>query len=490
MIKITELNSVYLQIDCERGIAKELSSYFTFRVPNFQYTPAFKNRIWDGKIRLFNMINGYLYRGLLDHLLTFLRERNYPAEYELKYPKENINSEDLDKFLDSLELYNNKKVITLHPHQRLAIAQSITDKRLLLLSPTGSGKSLIIYSIIQYIIDKIPEDKKILIIVPNTGLVAQMIHDFKDYSGNISDSYHAIYSGQSKQTDKRIVISTWQSLYKEPESYFSQFMAVFGDECHLFKAKSLTTIMTKLKDCPYRIGTTGTLDGTDTHKLVIEGLFGNVFSVTTTKDLIDSDLLSKLKIECLILQYSNKSVESIKKAKYQEEIDWLISNDQRNKFIEKLAQSTRGNTLVLFNYVDKHGIPLYNSMKRGDKKVYLIYGGTDADQREKIRQIVNSEENCILVASYGTCSTGINIKNIKNIIFTSPSKSVIRVLQSIGRGLRKAQDKNEVVVYDIGDDLHWKRYRNHALRHLDERIVIYNREKFTHNKRIIRLGDL
>jgi len=490
MIQITEIDSVYLKIDCERGIAKELSSYFTFRVPNFQYTPAFKNRIWDGKIRLFNMINGYLYRGLLDHLLLFLRERNYGAEYHPKYSTETPTTEDLEQFIDGLSVFSGEKSITLHPHQRLAIKQAITDKRLLLLSPTGSGKSLIIYGLIQYLLDKIPSDKKILVIVPNTGLVAQMLHDFKDYSGSSDNPYHVIYSGQSKQTTKRIVISTWQSLYKESENYFSQFGAVFGDECHLFKAKSLTAIMTKLRDCPYRIGTTGTLDGTDTHRLVIEGLFGNVFAVTTTKELIDSDLLSKLKVECLILQYPIKTVEQIKKAKYQDEIDWLVSNDKRNKFISGLAQSTRGNTLVLFNYVEKHGIPLFNMLKTGKKKVYLIYGGTDTQDREKIRQIVNSEENCILVASYGTCSTGINIKNIKNIVFSSPSKSVIRVLQSIGRGLRKAQNKDEVVVYDIGDDLHWKRYRNHALRHLDERILIYNKEKFIHNKRFIRLGGL
>jgi len=490
MIRIVEIDSVYLRIECERGIAKELSSYFTFRVPNFQYTPAFKNRLWDGKIRLFNMINGYLYRGLLDHLLLFFRERNYSAEYYPKYNNNIPSDKELEVFINDLPLYSNTKEIQLHDHQQLAIKQALTNKRILLLSPTGSGKSLIIYCLLQYLLSRIPSDKKILIIVPNTGLVAQMLHDFRDYSGSSENPYHAIYSGQSKETTKKIVVSTWQSLYKEPEAYFSQFGAVFGDECHLFKAKSLTSIMTKLKDCPYRIGTTGTLDGTDTHRLVIEGLFGGVFSVTTTKELIDSDLLSKLKIECLILQYSLKDIEQIKKAKYQEEIDWLISNDKRNKFISGLAKSTKGNTLVLFNYVEKHGIPLFESLKSSDKKVYLIYGGTDIEDREKIRQILNSEENCILVASYGTCSTGINIKNIKNIIFSSPSKSVIRILQSIGRGLRKAENKNEVTVYDIGDDLHWKRYRNHALRHLDERILIYNREKFIHNRRFIRLGGL
>ena len=248
--------------------------------------------------------------------------------------------------------------------------------------------------------------------------------------------------------------------------------------------------MTKLKDCDYRIGTTGTLDGTDVHKLVIEGLFGRVFSVTTTKDLIDKDLLSQLKIECLILQYPLDKVEEIKRAKYQDELDWLVRNKERNTFIKTLAHTLKGNTLLLFNFVEKHGMPLFRDIqKESNKKSYMICGNTLADDRERIRQIVNKEDNCLLVASYGTCSTGINIKNIKNIIFTSPSKSVIRVLQSIGRGLRKAEDKDMVTVYDIGDDLRHKKYRNHALRHLDDRIIIYTSEKFTFLKRLIRLGD-
>lgn len=490
MVKITELNSVYIKIDCEKSVAKELSSYFTFRVPNFQYTPAYKNRIWDGKIRLFNLINGYLYRGLLDHLFLFLRDRSYAFEYHPLYGTEILDENTISTFIKSLSLYSNKNPISLYSHQIEAIRESIQKKRLLLVSPTGSGKSLIIYCLILYYLQVISKNKKILVIVPTTGLVAQMLNDFKDYSNDKIDC-HAIYSGQNKQSNKRIIISTWQSIYKESKDFFDQFEVVFGDECHLFKAKSLTTIMTKLDNCPYRIGTTGTLDGTDIHKLVIEGLFGKVFSVTSTKDLIDKDLLSQLEIECLVLQYPIKQVESIKKAKYQEEIDWLVSSDLRNEFIESLASKVKGNTLVLFNYVDKHGIPMFENLKlKSNKKVYIICGKTPAEEREEIRQSVNMNEDCLLIASYGTCSTGINIKNIKNIIFTSPSKSVIRVLQSIGRGLRKAEDKTKVTVYDIGDDLHWKRYRNHALRHLDERILIYIKEKFIHNKRFIRLGGI
>ena len=278
-----------------------------------------------------------------------------------------------------------------------------------------------------------------------------------------------------------VIISTWQNLIREPESFFDDFGAVFGDECHLFKSKSLTAIMTKLTKCPYRIGTTGTLDGSYTHKLVIEGLFGRVFDVTSTKDLMDKELLSDLEIECITLQYSPEEVQEVKRVSYQEEIKWIVSNNKRNKFISTLGCTLHGNSLLLFNYVDTHGKPLYDLISKqcdDGRKVFFIHGGTDTEQREEIRQIIDKEKNAILIASYGTCSTGINIKNIHNIIFASPSKSVIRVLQSIGRGLRKSETKEKVKLYDISDDLCYKKYKNHTMKHLEERIRIYNNENF------------
>jgi len=247
--------------------------------------------------------------------------------------------------------------------------------------------------------------------------------------------------------------------------------------------------MSKLKDCPYRVGTTGTLDDSQTHKLVIEGLFGRVFNVTSTKHLIEKNLLSKLDIECINLQYAVNEIQEVKRISYQDEMKWIIGNEKRNKFITNLSCNIKGNTLLLFNYVELHGIPLYENIKKmcPNKKVFLIHGGTETEQREEIRHIIDEEENAILVASYGTCSTGINIKNIHNIIFSSPSKSVIRVLQSIGRGLRKSDTKDLVKLYDISDNLQYKKYVNHTMKHFGERIKIYNRENFSFNIVKVRL---
>lgn len=483
MIRIKNIDSVYIEIDCDKSISKELSMFFTFRVPNSQYNPAFRKKKWDGKIRLYNILTSRIYKGLLPYVLAFAKDRGYKVEYEDSLK---INNE----IIEYPKVYSNKKEIIPHDYQKEAVQHALNNKRCLLISPTGSGKSLIIYLILIELLKRL--EKKILIVVPTTGLVTQLKSDFEDYANTkkISNNIHLIYGGQEKDTNCRVVISTWQSLYTQSEEFFTQFDAIIGDESHLFKAKSLTKIMNKLKQCDYRIGTTGTLDGTQVHKLVLEGLFGAVHQVTSTKELIDKEVLAQLAIKCLILRYEDHDIAEIKRAKYHEEIEWLVLNDKRNKFITNLTNTISGNVLVLFNFVEKHGIPLYKSISSsGKKNAYLICGKTEIEEREEIRKIVDKGNNNVLVASYGTCSTGINIKNIHAIIFASPSKSVIRVLQSIGRGLRRSETKDKVTVYDIGDDLSWKKYRNHALRHLDERAIIYTNESFQFDKIKINLGD-
>lgn len=476
-INVHKLDSVNMKIDCDDSIAKELNQFFTFEVPNYQYTPAYKNKKWDGMIRLFNLYSRRLYIGLMDYLIQFAKDRNYTIEQDFDNTVE-LDPDEVEQFIASLNMK-----ITPYDYQLDAIKHAIKNQRSLLLSPTGSGKSLIIYCLVRYCLEQIQEDEKILIVVPTTGLVSQMYNDFRDYAGKewkVEKNCHTIFSGQDKTTPKQVVISTWQSIYKMPPEYFEQYKMVVGDECHLFKAKSLTSLMSKMVNAEFRIGTTGTLDGTQVHKLVIEGLFGRVQKVTTTKNLMEKEVLSNLSIDCLVLEYKPEEIEEIKRAKYIDELKWIVGHEGRNKFISKLAKSVKGNTLILFNYVDLHGKPLYNLISEmcPDKKVFMIYGGTDVEQREEIRQIVDKEKDAILVASYGTCSTGINIKNIHNIIFTSPSKSVIRVLQSIGRGLRRSESKDSMKLYDLADNLSHKKYRNHTMRHLDARIKIYTKEHF------------
>jgi superfamily II DNA or RNA helicase len=473
-IVISKVNEVYVKVHCERGEAMEISEYFTFFVPGYKFMPAFRNKIWDGKIRLFNMQNHEIYYGLLPYIENFCNERGYTFSCDNTMPgADEFSAEEAMSFIDTLGL-----PFLPRDYQLKAFLYAVRNRRGLLLSPTASGKSLIIYLLARYL------NTKTLIIVPTISLVAQLTKDFKDYGFDSDEHVHQIFAGSAKHTDKQIVISTWQSIYKMPKEWFDQFDVVIGDEAHQFKAKSLTTIMANMTDCAYRIGLTGTLDGTQTHKLVLEGLFGVVKSVTTTKDLIDSGALAKFRIKALILKHTKDQCKAHSKDKYQDEIDYLVSSEARNKFIRNLAISLKGNTLVLFQLVEKHGKKLHALITQAAEEgrpIFFVHGGVGVDEREEVRRITEEESNAIIVASYGTFSTGINIKNLHNVIFASPSKAKIRVLQSIGRGLRLGKDKDVATLFDIADDLTHKSRKNFTLDHFVERMKIYTAEKFEYS---------
>ena len=458
----------------------ELSEYFTFYVPGYQFVPAFRNRIWDGKIRLFNLNTSQIYLGLLEYLKSFCDERGY--KYEIEELEDEFSIYHADKFFASLNLHSQGKEITVMDHQRNAFIHAMQKRRALLLSPTSSGKSLIIYLIFRQLYEY--QNLKGLIIVPTTSLVEQLFSDFDDYASfndfNVEDKVHRIYQGKERHTNKPLTISTWQSLYKMEPEYFEQFDYVIGDEAHNFKAQSLTTILTSCVNTKYRIGLTGTLDGTKTHKLVLEGLFGPVKTVTTTKELIDNNQISPINIKCLVLKHPEDIAEQAKDWSYQEEIQYLIACQDRNRFIRNLTISLNKNTLVLYQLVDKHGKLLYDMIKEkaNVRQVFFVHGGVETEDREMIRSIMEKENDAIVVASYGTFSTGINIRNLHNIIFASPSKSRIRNLQSIGRGLRQSSGKEQATLYDIADDLRHKKRMNFTLQHFVERAKIYNEEKF------------
>jgi superfamily II DNA or RNA helicase len=273
-----------------------------------------------------------------------------------------------------------------------------------------------------------------------------------------------------------------------PTKYFEQFGCVIGDEAHLFKAKSLTSILTKLHMCKYRFGLTGTLDGMQTHRLVLEGLFGALNKVITTKELIDKKTLSDFRIRALVLTYPESECKLVKDMNYQDEIDYIVTLPKRNEFIRDLTLQLKGNTLVLFQFVEKHGSVLHDMIKNStDRRVFYVFGGTDTQTREDIRAITENEKDAIIVASYGTFSTGINIRNLHNIIFSSPSKSRIRTLQSIGRGLRKSEGKTTATLFDISDDFTYKSKRNFTINHFMERINIYNEEQFDYEIKRIKM---
>ena len=480
---IQKSNEVFLKIEAEPHVYYELRDHFTFEVEGAKFMPQYRNKHWNGEIHLFDLRKKQIYVGLLDRIIAFCKRRDY--QYKFVDNEYYGTPFEINEGISYAGVKDYMKSICCHPprkYQIQGVYDALRHNRKLLISPTASGKSLMIYSLVRYYIGK---GEKILLIVPTTSLVEQMYKDFQDYGWDAESFCHRIYSGKEKTNEYPVTITTWQSVYKLERSFFEDYNVIIGDEAHLFKSKSLVSIMTKLHHAKYRFGFTGTLDGTQTHKWVLEGLFGPAYKVTRTDELMKQGHLSQLDIQCLVLKHPPQKFDT-----YQDEIQYLIEHEQRTKFITNLTLDLKGNTLVLFSRVEAHGAVLFekiNKNKDSDRKVFFIHGGVDAEERELVREITETENNAIIVASYGTFSTGINIRSLHNVVFASPSKSRIRNLQSIGRVLRKSTNKVKAILYDIADDCTHNSRRNYTLNHFIERIKIYNEENFNYEIITIQL---
>ena len=428
-----------------------------------------------------------IYVGLLDKVVAFCEQSDYSYEFqENKFyglpfeVNEMISKEGVKDYMASITGPDIKP----RDYQIDAVYDALRYNRKLLISPTASGKSFMIYSVVRF---HVGLKRRVLLVVPTTSLVEQMYKDFESYGWDASNHCHRIYAGRERVNTNEVTITTWQSVYQLDRSFFEEYDVVIGDEAHLFKSKSLVGIMDKLHHAKYRYGFTGTLDGTQTHKWVLEGLFGPSYKVTQTKKLIDEGHLATLDIQCIVLKYDPQKFDV-----FEDEIQFLIGHPTRNKFISNLSVDLKGNTLVLYARVEAHGAILYeqinNKVEEG-RKVFFIHGGVDAEEREEVRRITEEQDNAIIVASYGTFSTGINIKNLHNVIFASPSKSRIRNLQSIGRVLRKGKNKVKAKLYDIADDTTSNNRKNYTLNHFIERVKIYNQEQFNYDITTINIKE-
>lgn len=474
-MKIVPVDDVWIRIECDDHVARELSDYFAFDITSAKFMPQFKKRHWAGKIHLFKLRGHLIYRGLLPRVLEFAEQREYPVT--------NTVPHNPHKVYGALESLVSTLPLTPRVYQLEAVEQMMTQKRGIVLSPTGSGKSLIIYLLMRVL------DEPTLIVVPTTGLVSQMVADFADYGMDVSE-VQTIQAGLTKDVTAQIVVSTWQSIYDLPKSYFEQFKCVIVDEVHLAKAKSLTGLLEKCTVSPYRFGFTGTLDDTQAHRLILEGLFGSVTKVTTTKQLVENKQLTPLKVKLCVLKYPETTCRDMRKALYQDEVEYLVTHPTRLEIVARMAARAKGNVLVLFNFVEKHGKPLHQRIRQlaPHRDVHFVSGEIDGQIREHIRQWVTNNEQQIIVASYGTTSTGINIPNISMIIFASPSKSKIRVLQSIGRSLRLHESKTHATLIDFVDDLRIGASVNHTFRHAEQRVQYYSAEHFSYTMMELDLG--
>jgi len=469
----------------------ELRDHFSFRPKGFEWSPKYKSGQWDGYIRLYDGRNSTMYAGLYDLIVEWGHSRGYTVvpEYDsyFGWPKSTPDGlmHDFLEYVANLEITSGGKLITPHDYQIKSSLDALQDKRHVILLPTGAGKSLVLYLLMRYTIDRslIEEDQHIILVVPTVNLVKQMYTDFEDYSTangwDVSEYCQQIYAGQEKEITKKVVITTWQSLINFPFLFFKKVGSVFGDEAHHFKADSLTKIMQLCVNAPYRISMTGTLDGDKINSLVLQGLFGKIVRYASTKELQDRGILAPLKIAVLVLKYPEHIAKVYSKVKYEDEIKFITNCETRDKLVADLALGMSGNTLVMFKLVE-HGKRLHEiiSSKTGKRSTFLIYGGVAADDREEIRKIFESEKSAIATVSVGTFAEGVNIKNVRNLLSTAPGKSRVKVLQALGRTLRLSPDGEPSMLVDFADNFCYKGRKNHTFRHLEERLKMYDEEGF------------
>lgn len=467
-------------------VMHNLKDRMKFHPANYMFNPKYKNHIWDGYIQLIK--NNEMASGLIPKLCEEAAKVNVTFEIDSKYMQGlNITKENVELFSKSLRLTDDRgNPIELREHQLNGVYKALKNKRMTGLSATNSGKSAIIYTYIRFLLDAV-KLKKILLLVPTTTLVEQMYNDFYDYSNinkwDVSKNCQKIYSDIKKKDrdyDKKVIISTWQSIHEWDIEFFEKFDAFICDEVHLAKGDSIQKIASKCINASYRLGVTGSLSESYTDELVIRGAFGSVVKLIDNKGMIDRGYSTPYDVKCLLLRYNENISKAMKKLTYDDEITFILECKERNKYITKLVKNLQQNTLVLFEKIQKHGIPLYTLIKTAlpEKKVLYIDGTIANKQRLKIIEYMKTHNDVVLVASYKTFSTGINLRNLYNLVFASPFKSKIRLLQSLGRMLRKMELKDKVVIYDLVDDMSYKSYKNNTLKQfVDHRLVSYDNER-------------
>lgn len=479
-IKISAIDGVYSKIAAEPHIMQEVRQLFTHKADNYKFSPQYRARVWDGNICLVK--GNKIYNGLVPEVQQYAEQNNYTVDIDPSITAaHSVSVHELEKFISTLDLPKDRPP---RDYQIQSAVKALRARRQVIVSPTSSGKSLIIYIMIAYCLQYA---KKALIIVPTIGLVTQMKKDFDSYNSKFTIHCSTDHLSKDNNIDAQIVVTTWQSLNNGktavPASWYKQFDIVVADECHTVnqssKAKTLVQILSSLTNCYWRFGTTGTLSDNQLNNVSLEGLLGPKNSEVTTKELMDDGYVSSLRIKCIVLSYPEEYRKKAKGLSYPSEIDFIAQFKPRNNFIKNLALSLKGNVLVFFRLVEKHGNVLRDlTVAENSKPVYYIDGSVNGPQREEIRQALEKQDNAVLIASLGTTSTGVSITTLKHMIAASPSKSKIKVLQSIGRLLRLHTDKQQATLYDIVDDLSYKGHDNFTLRHFRERLSIYNAERF------------
>ena len=473
------IDQTNIKIDTDESVLMELNDRYSFFVHGHMFSPLYKNHIWDGKKRLISLKYKTIQRGLLEDLVAYCESQGYTTSFsDAESPQSAPQSLTIESFLEGLTLPHIP-----HDFQVEALKNIVfSNGRKIIESATGSGKSLIQYLIVMYALQS-NWCEKILIVVPTTMLVDQLTDDFCEYGENDPNwnrnFVHKIYAGEDKQSDAPITISTWQSLYALDEPYFHQYDGILVDEVHEGKSDSITKIVSSCINAHLRVGATGTLDDVKLHRLILQGLFGSVIKVSSAAELMERKILAQLTVKCITLKYQDEDeCKLVRKMSYDQELDYIVELEKRNLFVSKLASNLKGNKLILVTKIE-HGNRLIEALSGYEGPVHFINGKMKPEKRSEIRKACELSDNMVIIATYKTFQLGVNIVNLDHVIFASPSKSKTRVLQSIGRTVRRSAEKVEASAYDIVDDFTGIRKRqNYLLKHFLERFKYYCEENF------------
>lgn len=484
MIRIEFVDHSFMRVTGDEECTREIWERFQFYVEGHRFSPKFKAGYWDGKIKLYNRLTGLVYAGLLEHVLAMATHNKWDVEIHEEDWKRN------DKLtLDAAETYFASIGLPFEPrpYQKAAFVSAMQNTREVLVMPTGSGKSLVIYLLARGL------PGRSLIVVDNLGLIEQMASDIGDYG--YKDHVHLIFAGQEKVHGEKITVSTWQSIMQKHPDWFNKFGTVIIDECHKATAAELKRLMEKCTGVKYRYGFTGSMDENNkVGELVLTGLFGPINRVTTSAELIQQEYLSEIQIRCILLKYGQDECKEFwsQIGEFKDEVDYLAAHAKRNKMVCKIAsEHAKGNTMLIYRY-HAHGDELVKILRETTTRpVHQIDGRVKGKERERIRKILAEETDAIIVGSIQTVSTGINIPTLENVIFASSTKAHNKVIQSIGRVLRRTQSKTNSKLFDIADDLTLVRKKskkkNFTLKHFILRLQMYGEEQFPFTVSEIRM---
>lgn len=482
----------------EEGVEDYRKLFYAMKkqVEGFRYMPAYKYGEWDGTIEFLKYRTGAVKLGLFHKTLQLVKDLGIeisgidPKIYDEHF--QGIPKETALEWVIRQKVYSRGVELVPREYQLDSVVEALSSKKLLIQSPTSSGKSLIIYLITKFLKETL--EGRILIIVPTTNLVNQLYNDFADYESVEEVEWADISTDKKRKDDKKVFISTWQTVIRKKEKeWWGQFEAMMVDEAHHCKAKSLDTISNNLFNATWRFGFSGSVkqNWKDADFWTIVSQFGRIYTTTTTKDLIEAKQIASAKVN--IVEIDHRDFNVPRSLDYREELNYVCSSPERNDLIERIVRGCEGNVLVLFSLVEKQGKILFEQFQKNfqNKEILLVYGEVSPEEREEIRQCAETKNGVVILASYQTFSTGVNIKNLHNVIFASPTKSFTRVVQSIGRGLRKANNKESCTIYDLFDLLYGSpekvRGTNYTYKHFFNRLQIYKQENFPISLQKIKL---